>query len=69
MSQQPIRLGQFLKFTGLAETGVDAREMVVNGWVQVDGEVETRRGRQLAPGTEVTVTLPDGQSMTETVQG
>lgn len=50
-----IRLGQFLKFAGLAESGAQAREMISCGDVAVDGKVETRRGRQLHGGEVVTV--------------
>ncbi len=50
-----IRLGQFLKFAGLAESGAHARELITSGDVQVDGEIETQRGRQLHGGEMVTV--------------
>ncbi|MGA4507863.1 RNA-binding S4 domain-containing protein [Propionibacteriaceae bacterium G1746] len=68
MSDDPIRLGQFLKYTGLADTGGEAREWIQAGLVTVDGEVETRRGRQLADGMRVGVTMPDG-SVREAVVG
>ena len=45
-----IRLGQLLKLAGLADTGGEARELVQEGAVRVNGEVETRRGRQLRRG-------------------
>lgn len=48
-----IRLGQFLKFSNLAESGADARDLITEGLVLVDGEVETRRGRQLHGGEVV----------------
>lgn len=51
-----IRLGQFLKFAGLAESGAHARELITAGDVEVDGQVETQRGRQLHGGEVVTVT-------------
>ncbi|HWC27053.1 MAG TPA: RNA-binding S4 domain-containing protein [Solirubrobacteraceae bacterium] len=47
---EPIRLGQLLKLAGLADTGGEARELVREGAVRVNGEVETRRGRQLRDG-------------------
>jgi len=53
-----IRLGQFLKFADFAESGSAARDLVVGGDVKVDGEVETRKGRQLARGMLVEVQLP-----------
>jgi len=55
-----IRLGQFLKLAGLAESGTHARDLVADGEVEVNGEVETRRGRQLVRGDRVTVTMPQG---------
>jgi ribosome-associated protein len=50
-----IRLGQLLKLAGLAESGARARELVQEGEVSVNGEVDTRRGRQLRRGDVVTV--------------
>ena len=50
-----IRLGQFLKLSGLADTGADARVLLDLGEVEVNGEAESRRGRQLQPGDVVTV--------------
>jgi ribosome-associated protein len=50
-----IRLGQLLKLAGLAESGGDARELVQAGEVRVNGEVDTRRGRQLRHGDLVQV--------------
>ncbi|RPF27933.1 RNA-binding S4 domain-containing protein [Georgenia muralis] len=55
-----IRLGQFLKLAGLADSGAQARELIAEGEVCVDGEVETRRGRQLATGDLVEVAVPTG---------
>ena len=37
-----IKLGQALKLAGLAESGLDAKEMIQEGLVKVNGEVETR---------------------------
>ena len=50
-----IRLGQLLKLSGLAESGAEARSLVQDGHVQVNGELETRRGRQLHRGDLVAV--------------
>jgi ribosome-associated protein len=52
---QAIRLGQFLKLANLIEHGADAKAVVQQGLVSVNGEVETRRGRQLAVGDVVTL--------------
>lgn len=45
-----IRLGQFLKFSGLLDTGGDVKEAIIDGYVTVNGEVDRRRGRQLQLG-------------------
>lgn len=45
-----IRLGQFLKFAGLLDSGGDAKEVIIDGYVAVNGEVDRRRGRQLRDG-------------------
>ena len=50
-----IRLGQFLKFAGLLDSGGDAKEMIIDGYVLVNDEVDRRRGRQLRDGDTVTV--------------
>lgn len=59
-SDDPIRLGQFLKLVNLAESGGHARALLEDGAVTVNGEPETRRGRQLHPGDVVEVDLPTG---------
>lgn len=53
-----IRLGQFLKFANFAESGAEAGAMIQGGDVRVDGEIETRRGKQLAKGMLIEVQLP-----------
>lgn len=45
-----IRLGQFLKFAGLLDSGGDVKEAIIDGFVTVNGEVDRRRGRQLQLG-------------------
>ena len=52
---ESIRLGQFLKLANLIDTGSDAKELMVQGVVLVNGAVETRRGRQLVPGDVVSL--------------
>ena len=54
IGSESIRLGQFLKFAGLIDSGGDAKEAIIDGYVQVNGEVERRRGRQLRDGDLVT---------------
>lgn len=55
ISDQLIKLDQFLKWVGVAETGGHAKLMIQEGEVLVNGTVETRRGRKLVPGDLVTV--------------
>ena len=45
-----IKLGQALKAAGLVESGVMAKEVITEGLVTVNGEVELRRGRKLYAG-------------------
>ncbi len=56
-----IKLDQLLKFSGIAETGSDAKDMVLDGIVAVNGEPCTMRGKKIRPGDEVTVTFEDGK--------
>ncbi len=55
ISDEMIRLGQFLKLAGIIDTGGDSKALVAAGEVEVNGEVELRRGRQLQHGDEVRV--------------
>ncbi|MDQ0924238.1 MULTISPECIES: RNA-binding S4 domain-containing protein [Micrococcaceae] len=50
-----IRLGQLLKLANLVEDGVEAADLIKNGLVKVNGEIDDRRGRQLHHGDTVTV--------------
>ena len=50
-----IRLGQFLKLADVVAAGSDAKMLLAEGAVSVNGEPETRRGRQLVKGDVVTV--------------
>ncbi|MFL6002885.1 MAG: RNA-binding S4 domain-containing protein [Nocardioides sp.] len=50
-----IRLGQFLKLANLVESGGEAKPLVADGAVTVNGEVETRRGRRLVSGDVVSL--------------
>ena len=55
IQDESIRLGQFLKLANLVESGADAKPAIADGLVQVNGDVETRRGRQLRVGDVVTL--------------
>ena len=48
-----IRLGQLLKLAGVVDDGAQARTLIEDGAVSVDGEVDRRRGRQVRPGSTV----------------
>ena len=48
-----IKLGQALKKAGLVESGVDAKFVIQDGLVKVNGEVDTRRGKKLYNGDVV----------------
>lgn len=57
--ENTIKLDQFLKWVGVAPTGGQAKLMIQDGEVLVNGEVETRRGRKLVTGDRVTVAKED----------
>lgn len=50
-----IKLDQFLKWAGIAQTGGEAKLLIQSGEVTVNGTIETRRGRKLVNGDRVTV--------------
>jgi ribosome-associated protein len=50
-----IKLDSFLKMVGAVGTGGEAKIVITEGEVQVNGEVELRRGRKLYPGDQVTI--------------
>ena len=59
-SDEFIKLGQALKAAGLVESGVEAKEVVQDRMVKVNGETDTRRGRKLYDGDKVEF---DGQEI------
>jgi ribosome-associated protein len=52
--EMPIELCQFLKFGGLAGSGGEAKQLIANGKVMLNGAVETTKRRKLAVGDRVT---------------
>ncbi len=56
----PIELCQFIKFGGLAASGGEAKQLVAEGSVQLNGVVETRKRKKLAVGDRVTL---NGQTL------
>lgn len=53
ISSDSIRLGQFLKYAGMIDSGADAKGVIADGLVRVNDTVEIRRGRQLRLGDTV----------------
>ena len=53
LREEFIKLGQALKAAGFVESGVEAKEVIQDGLVFVNGEVDTRRGRKLYEGDVV----------------
>ena len=56
-----IKLDQLLKFSGIAESGADAKDMILDGIVSVNGEVCTMRGKKIRSGDEVLLDFRDEQ--------
>lgn len=50
-----IKLDQFLKFAEVVSSGGEAKELISQGEVKVNGEVDTRRGKKLRSGDEIEV--------------
>lgn len=61
ISTEFIKLDQLLKFSGIAESGSDAKDMILDGIVSVNGEICTMRGKKIRPGDEVVLTFEDGK--------
>ena len=53
-SDEFIKLVQVLIVAGLVANGVEAKAVIQNGLVAVNGEIDTRRGRKLYPGDTAT---------------
>jgi len=49
-----IKLGQALKLAGLVNSGLDAKFVIQDGLVLLNGNVETQRGKKCVPGDEIT---------------
>jgi ribosome-associated protein len=64
--EEVIRLGQLLKLAGFADSGGEARTLLEEGLVTVNGELESRRGRQLRAGDIVAV---DGEDAVKVATG
>ncbi len=49
----PVALFKVLKFEGLASSGAEAKQLVADGHVKVNGEIETRKARKLVAGDQI----------------
>lgn len=54
-----IKLDQLLKFSGIAESGADAKDMILDGIVFVNGEECTMRGKKMRPGDKAVLEFED----------
>ncbi len=52
---ETIKLDQFLKWVGVAHTGGEAKQLIRDGQIEVNGQMELRRGRKLIEGDRVSV--------------
>ncbi len=50
---EPVELYKILKFEGLAESGAQAKQIIADGLVKVNGEVETRKRRKMLNGDQI----------------
>ncbi len=55
ISTEFIKLDQLLKFANIVENGADAKYLITNEYVKVNGEEEIRRGRKLYDGDCVNI--------------
>lgn len=54
-----IKLDQLLKFSGIAETGGDAKDMILDSIVSVNGLTVSERGKKIRPGDVVKINFED----------
>lgn len=55
ISTEFIKLDQFLKWLAIVDSGSDAKQVILDGKVEVNGEVEMRRGRKIYPEYKVEI--------------
>ncbi|MDY3929966.1 MAG: RNA-binding S4 domain-containing protein [Clostridia bacterium] len=60
-----IKLDQLLKFSGIAENGAQAKEMILDEIVSVNGEICTMRGKKIHPNDVVLLDFEDEQFQIE----
>lgn len=64
-----IKLDQLLKFSGLAESGSDAKDMILCGMVSVNGEECLMRGKKIRTGDSVTIEFEDETAVIDVKNG
>ncbi|MBI2515478.1 MAG: RNA-binding S4 domain-containing protein [Opitutae bacterium] len=52
--EEPIELCQLLKFAGLTESGGEAKQVIANGLVELNGAVETQKRKKIMSGDRIT---------------
>ena len=55
ISTEFIKLNQLLKWAGVADTGAHANQMIQDGLIKVNGQLETRRGKKIYQGDKILV--------------
>ena len=50
LEKEPVELYKILKFEGIVESGGRAKAVIAEGQVQVNGEVETQKGKKIVSG-------------------
>ena len=55
LSTEFIKLDQFLKWLAVVDSGSDAKQVILDGKVKVNDEVETRRGRKIYPEYKIEI--------------
>ena len=59
ISTEFIKLDSLLKFSGVADTGSAAKELIAEGFVTYNGEICLMRGKKVYPGDKVCVNIPN----------
>ena len=53
LTQEPVELYKILKFEGLVDSGAQAKQVIADGMVQVNGRVETRKRKKIVGGDKI----------------
>lgn len=61
LTTEYIKLDQLIKYAGIAYSGAEAKDMVINGCVFVNGEQCLMRGKKLRPGDKVRLEFEDAE--------